>query len=129
LQWTQPTDKGQFSHCSLQELCRLRAWRDRCELNLPVPVPPHIPGREAIYEDDEDCQRFLDVLAEVAERKNWIDHAYCLMTNHYHLVAETVEGNLSQGMRHLNGVYTQASNRRHGRTGHLVQRRFKGILV
>jgi REP element-mobilizing transposase RayT len=85
--------------------------------------------REAIYEDDEDRQRFLDVLAEVVERFNWICHAYCLMTNHYHLVAETVEGNLSQGMRHLNGVYTQASNRRHGRTGHLFQGRFKGILV
>jgi putative transposase len=69
--------------------------------------------REAIYEDDEDRQRFLDALAEVAERYNWIGHAYCLMRNHYHLVAETLEGNLSQGMRHRNGVYTQASNRRH----------------
>ena len=62
--------------------------------------------REAIYEDDEDRQRFLDTVAEVAERYNWVCHAYCLMTNHYHLVAETVEGNLSQGMRHLNGVST-----------------------
>jgi len=85
--------------------------------------------REAIYEDDEDRQRFLAILGEVAERYNWICHAYCLMTNHYHLVAETVEGNLSQGMRHLNGVYTQASNRRHERNGHLFQGRFKGILV
>lgn len=85
--------------------------------------------REAIYEDDEDRQRFLDTLAEVAERYNWVCHAYCLMTNHYHLVAETVEGKLSQGMRHLNGVYTQASNRRHARNGHLFQGRFKGILV
>jgi REP element-mobilizing transposase RayT len=85
--------------------------------------------REAIYEDDEDRKRFLDTVAEVAERYNWVCHAYCLMTNHYHLVAETVEGNLSQGMRHLNGVYTQASNRRHGRTGHLFQGRFKGIIV
>lgn len=51
------------------------------------------------------------------------------MTNHYHLVVETVEGNLSRGMGHRNGVYTQASNRRHGRTGHLLQGRFKGILV
>ncbi len=85
--------------------------------------------REAIYEDDADRQSFLDVLAEVVERYNWVCHAFCLMTNHYHLVVETVEGNLSQGMRHLNGVYTQASNRRHGRTGHLFQGRFKGILV
>lgn len=85
--------------------------------------------REAIYDDDEDREVFLAVLAEVVERYNWICHAYCLMTNHYHLVIETVDGNLSQGMRHLNGVYTQASNRRHNRKGHLFQGRFKGILV
>ena len=69
------------------------------------------------------------MLAEVVERYNWICHAFCLMTNHYHLVIETVEGNLSQGMRQLNGVYTQASNRRHSGLGHLFQGRFKGILV
>jgi REP element-mobilizing transposase RayT len=85
--------------------------------------------REPIFEDDEDRQRFLLVLAEVVDRFNWLCHAYCLMTNHYHLVIETPDGNLSKGMRHLNGVYTQASNRRHKRTGHLFQGRFKGILV
>jgi len=58
--------------------------------------------REAIYEDDEDRETFLCVLAETVERFNWICHAYCLMGNHYHLVVETVEGKLSQGMRHLN---------------------------
>ncbi len=85
--------------------------------------------REAIYEDEEDRETFLSVLAEVVERYNWICHAFCLMTNHYHLVIETVEGNLSRGMRQLNGVYTQASNRRHRRVGHIFQGRFKGILV
>ena len=85
--------------------------------------------RETIYEDDADREAFLSVLAEVVERQNWVCHAYCLMGNHYHLVVETVEGNLSQGMRQLNGVYTQASNRRHQRTGHLFQERFKGVLV
>ncbi len=85
--------------------------------------------REAICDDDEDRAAFLDVLSEVIKRYNWICHAYCLMTNHYHLVIETVDGNLSQGMRQLNGVYTQASNRRHQRVGHLFQGRFKGILV
>jgi len=60
---------------------------------------------------------------------NWMCHAYCLMTNHYHLLIETPDGNLSKGMRQLNGVFTQASNRRHGRCGHLFQGRFKGILV
>jgi REP element-mobilizing transposase RayT len=85
--------------------------------------------REAIYEDDEDRETFLGVLAEVVGRYNWVCHAYCLMTNHYHLLIETLDGNLSKGMRQLNGIYTQASNRRHHRVGHLFQGRFKGILV
>jgi hypothetical protein len=51
------------------------------------------------------------------------------MTNHYHLLIETPEANLSRGMRHLNGVYTQRFNRWHGRVGHILQGRFKGILV
>jgi REP element-mobilizing transposase RayT len=93
----------------------------------------HVTSRgdrqEAIYEDDDDRKCFLDVLGEVIERYNWVCHAYCLMTNHYHLVIETPEANLSKGMRQLNGVYTQASNRRHGRVGHLFQGRFKAILV
>ncbi|NEX22029.1 addiction module toxin RelE [Thiorhodococcus mannitoliphagus] len=93
----------------------------------------HITSRgdrcEPIYEDEQDQEAFLGVLAEVVERFNWLCHAYCLMTNHYHLIVETVEGNLSKGMRQLNGVYTQASNRRHGRAGHLFQGRFKSILV
>lgn len=85
--------------------------------------------REAIYEDDDDRQAFLRVLGEVVSDFNWVCHAYCLMSNHYHLVIETPDGNLSQGMRQLNGVFTQASNRRHRRTGHLFQGRYKGILV
>lgn len=51
------------------------------------------------------------------------------MDNHYHLLVQTPDGNLSKGMRQLNGVYTQTSNRRHGRVGHLFQGRFKAILV
>lgn len=85
--------------------------------------------REPIFEDDEDRVRFLSILAEVVDRFNWLCHAWCLMTNHYHLVVETPDGNLSKGMRQLNGMYTQASNRRHHRTGHLFQGRFQGILV
>jgi len=69
------------------------------------------------------------VLSQVTERFHWLCHAYCLMDNHYHLVVETPDANLSQGMRQLNGVYTQAYNRRHRRVGHLFQGRFKGILV
>lgn len=51
------------------------------------------------------------------------------MDNHYHLLIQTPDGNLSKGMRQLNGVFTQSSNRRHSRVGHLFQGRFKAILV
>jgi len=77
--------------------------------------------RRAIFKDDGDRQLFLRILAQVTERFHWICHAYCLMNNHYHLVIETPDGNLSKGMRQLNGVYTQAHNRRHHRVGHLFQ--------
>jgi len=85
--------------------------------------------REAIYEDDSDRVQFLEILGEAIRSFNWVCHAYCEMGNHYHLVIETPDGNLSKGMRQLNGVYTQASNRRHGRVGHLFQGRYKAILV
>lgn len=85
--------------------------------------------KRPIFLDDEDRKRFLDLLVDVNERYHWICHAYCLMDNHYHLLIETPEGNLSMGMRQLNGVYTQAFNRRHGRVGHLFQGRFKAIVV
>jgi len=85
--------------------------------------------REDIYEDDEDRKIFLDIFGKVVTDFNWICHGYCLMSNHYHLIVETLDGNLSKGMRQLNGVYTQSSNRRHNRTGHLFQGRYKAILV
>lgn len=85
--------------------------------------------REAIYLDDGDRQRWLTLLGEVCGRFSWRCHAYCQMTNHYHLVVETPEGNLSQGMRQLNGVYTQLVNRHHRRVGHVFQGRYKAILV
>jgi putative transposase len=85
--------------------------------------------RKAIFKDDSDRELFLKTLAQVNERFHWICHAYCLMNNHYHLVIETPDGNLSKGMRQLNGVYTQAFNKRHRRVGHIFQGRFKAILV
>jgi putative transposase len=85
--------------------------------------------REAIYEDDADRLRFVELLGQVAGGFNWVVHAYCLMSNHYHLLIETPDANLSKGMRQLNGVFTQLSNRRHRRTGHLFQGRYKAILV
>jgi len=85
--------------------------------------------REDIFEDDQDRQTFLATLEQAITRFNWTCYAWCLMGNHYHLLIQTPDGNLSKGMRQLNGVYTQASNRRHLRVGHLFQGRFKAILV
>ena len=84
---------------------------------------------QAIFEDDVDRIAFLSVLGDVVDRMGWLCHAYCLMGNHYHLMAETSEANLSEGMRRLNGTYTQRFNRRHERFGHLFQGRYKAILV
>ena len=86
-------------------------------------------GQEAIYLDDVDREAFDAVLAEVCERFNWAIHAGCQMTNHYHLLIETPDANLSAGMRQLNGLYTQRFNRRHARVGHVFQGRYKAILV
>jgi REP-associated tyrosine transposase len=85
--------------------------------------------RHEIFHDDEDRRRFLAILGRVVERFRWRVHAYVLMGNHYHLLIETPEPTLSRGMHHLNGIYTQGFNRRHARVGHLLQGRFKAILV
>ncbi len=85
--------------------------------------------RDDIFYDDDDRLSWLEVFSHVCSRFNWRCYAWCLMDNHYHIVIETVEGNLSRGMRQLNGVYTQRSNRRHELVGHLFQGRYKAILV
>lgn len=93
----------------------------------------HVTSRgdrqDDIYESDDDRLRFLSVLAEVCDVFNWVCHAYCLMDNHYHLLIETPDANLSKGMRQLNGVYTQQFNRHHSRVGHVFQGRYKAIHV
>jgi REP element-mobilizing transposase RayT len=86
-------------------------------------------ARQDIVADDRDRSQFLTMLAHVVDRFGWRCHAYCLMNNHYHLLLETPQPNLSLGMRQLNGRYTQAYNRRHERVGHLFQGRFTAILV
>ena len=86
-------------------------------------------ARADIYVDDADREAFLGVVGKVVARYNWLCHAYCLMDNHYHLIIETPDGNLSQGMRQLNGIYTQRFNRRHNRVGHVLQGRFKAVIV
>ena len=86
-------------------------------------------ARSNIYVTDADRVEFLKLLSQTCQRFNWQSYAWCLMNNHYHLVIETAEANLSRGMRHLNGVYTQTFNRTHKRVGHLFQGRYKAILV
>jgi len=85
--------------------------------------------KEDIFNDDHDRAMFLEILEWTIERSHWLCHAYCLMNNHYHLLIETPEANLSYGMRQLNGVYTQRYNKMHDTVGHLFQGRFKSILV
>ena len=86
-------------------------------------------ARQAIVLDDEDGAAFVGLLGRVVERYGLRLHAFCLMDNHYHLLVETPKANLAQAMRQLNGVATQAFNRRHRRVGHLLQGRYKAILV
>lgn len=85
--------------------------------------------REDIYDNDDDRKAFLSVLKSVCDTCNWVCHAYCLMSNHYHLLIETPDANLSRGMRQLNGIYTQTFNRMNRRVGHVFQGRYKAILV
>ncbi len=85
--------------------------------------------QEAIYRDDKDRTRFLETLGEACEQTGWRVHAYVLMGNHYHLLLETPEPNLSAGMKWLQGTYTQRFNSRHKVYGHLFQGRYKALNV
>lgn len=85
--------------------------------------------REPIFDDEEDRACFIRVLSTGLDRFDAGLIAWCLMGNHYHLVLQTRQSNLSRFMRHLNGVYTQSYNRRHSKVGHLLQGRFKAIAV
>ncbi len=86
-------------------------------------------AKQDIFVNDEDRIEFLEILRKARNRYNAIIYAYCLMDNHYHLLVETPDANISQLMRQLNGVYTQRYNFTHRKTGHLFQGRFKSILV
>src|SRR5688500_9875161 len=81
--------------------------------------------REDIYLDDVDRQDFLKTLAEACQKTAWQVHAYCLMRNHFHLVIETPEGNLVEGMSWLLSTYTIRLNRRHKLSGHVFSGRYK----
>lgn len=85
--------------------------------------------RREIFRDRKDYEAFLFLCLEIHKRFKVIFHAYSLMPNHYHLMLETPEGNLSRAMRHLDGVYTQGFNQRYKRVGPLFQGRYKAALI
>ena len=84
---------------------------------------------EAIFLDKQDYDQFIDLLIKTSELWNVHIAAYCLMKNHYHILLQTPEGNISRCMRHLNSLYTQKFNRQHGYDGPLFRGRYKSILV
>jgi len=85
--------------------------------------------RNAIFEDDEDRQRFWETLGEACAKTDWQVHALCLMDNHFHLVVETPNANLVAGMKWFLGTYTSRFNRRHKEFGHLFSGRYKALIV
>jgi putative transposase len=85
--------------------------------------------RKPIYRDEEDRFHFLGLLSEMTERFRTRLHVYTLMDNHYHLLLETLEANLMQAMQWFNSNYSGWFNRRHHRSGHLLQARYKAIVV
>lgn len=85
--------------------------------------------RRAIFRSDADRALFLETLGECIAQFGLILHTYCLMRNHYHLVVETPRANLSRALGWLQTTYTIRFNRRHRRSGHLFQGRFKAHLV
>jgi REP element-mobilizing transposase RayT len=86
-------------------------------------------GGEAIFQTDGDHRKFIEYIAKAAEKFGIIVHVYCLMPNHYHMVIETPESNLSVSIQWLNVSYACYFNARHQRHGHLFQGRFKSILI
>lgn len=85
--------------------------------------------RRNIFRDDRDRRAFLDFLGEATRRFGWVITAWVLMSNHFHIVVQTPEANLSRGMHWLNGSYAAWFNARHHRSGHLFQGRFHSCLI
>lgn len=85
--------------------------------------------QEPVFKDDRDCEVFLDTLTEVVRRTGWLVHAFVLMGNHYHMLIETPEANLVDGMRWLQSTYTQRFNARYKVWGHLFQGRYKALVI
>ena len=86
-------------------------------------------AKGAIFADEHDKVKFIDLMASVAREYKFNIHAFCLMDNHYHILVENKRENLSTGMRQLNAQYASYFNKRHSRVGHLWQDRFKSWYV
>jgi putative transposase len=86
-------------------------------------------GGMAIYRDDRDRERFLELLAQSLDAHDVVCHAFCLMTTHYHVVITTNKPNLSHAIQWLNSPYAQWWNHRHSRPGHVFQGRFGAQVV
>ena len=84
---------------------------------------------EELFTCKEDFNTFIDLLKDLVDEYKVNIAAYCLMSNHYHLLIQTPGANISRSMRHLNGIYTQRYNRRHNYDGQLFRGRYKCILV
>ena len=124
-----------------EHAARTRRTKASPSLGL-VPRPPRIQlaggiyhvtsrgnRRQAIFHDDNDRRWFLMFRFHVFKRWGWRLHAYCLMTNHFHLLVETPEPNLSSGMQRLKSGYAAYFNERHSLVGHLFQQRFDSRLI
>ena len=85
-------------------------------------------GRIA-FEDDDDRERFLELVAEVVRRREWSCRSYCLLSTHYHLLFRTPEPDLAAGMQYLNGCFAQWANWRRNQEGHVFKRRYGARLV
>lgn len=86
-------------------------------------------NRRALFLDDLDREAFLATLAPVIARYAWTCHSFCLMTNHFHLLVETADESLPDGMHRLNSAHAQSFNRRYGTVGHVFQGRYYSVLV
>jgi putative transposase len=87
-------------------------------------------NRYPIVWDDDDRETWLRILGYAALKYGWMVYAYCLMTNHFHVLAQLpAEGGLSDGMRLLNALYSRVTNKKYGRTGHVFHNRFHAAQV
>jgi len=120
------------THGAQSGQCYIRTMSRPLRLEFPGALY-HVTARgnrlASIFHDDDDRRAWMGMLRDTCARFNMTVHAYCQMTNHYHLLLETADGNLSRGMHYLNGVYAQHVNRRHALVGHLFQGRYRAILV